>query len=286
MDLTDKKVIKDILTQNKIRPKESFGQNFLTDKNVLEKILHTAKISQKDTVLEVGPGLGVLTVELSEAANFVITVEADENMAKILKQNIFGVKNVKIVHSSILELKEDFFTKLGLYKIVSNLPYNITSIFLRKILTLENKPKEITVMLQKEIVERICALPGKMSLLALSVQVYGRPKLEAVVPKTSFWPVPKVDSAILSIKNIRNKKETADFLDGILEKDFFRTARIGFSAKRKQLQKNFANGLHIPQKDAQKILEKLKIDTKARAQELNIEQWKSLAKHCQKFFSQ
>ena len=160
----------------------------------------------------------------------------------------------------------------GEYKIVANLPYNITSVFIRKFLTSENKPSEMVLMLQKEVAERICAKPGDMSLLALSVQFFAEPEIIAKVPKEDFYPSPRVDSAIIKL---RIKNEELRIKD-IEEKEFFRIAKFGFSAKRKMLKNNLAGGLHITPAEAEKILVKAGFNPKARAEDLSVEDWRKI----------
>jgi 16S rRNA (adenine1518-N6/adenine1519-N6)-dimethyltransferase len=160
------------------------------------------------------------------------------------------------------------------YKIVANLPYSITSAFLRKFLTAENQPRSMTLLVQKEVAERICANAGKMSLLAVSVQLYGRPQIVKIVGKESFWPKPKVDSAILLIDGIHH----FPFTD-VSEKIFWQVIRSGFSAKRKQLHNNLKNCLHLTLAQVEQIFQQTGINQQVRAQELTLKGWLKLAKN-------
>jgi len=292
------KQIKLICRTYDIRPQRQKGQNFLINKGVIEKIISTADLSANDVVLEVGPGLGILTEALAKKVKKVISVELDKNLFNFLKAKFVNVKNLELVHNDILKLDPTSYLSRATpnsnvseseresrdnllptsYKIVANLPYNITSHFLKKFLTAENRPIEMTLLIQKEVAERICASAGQMSLLAVSVQLYGQPKIIKIIKKENFWPQPKVDSAILKISNIRTEKEIGKHLEGITEEFFWQIVRIGFSAKRKQLQNNLSAGLQIPEKKKKKILNQANFDPKIRAQNLSVKDWIFLAK--------
>lgn len=260
----------DLCKMYNIKPERSKGQNFLIEEDVYNKIVESSEINLDDTVLEVGPGLGFLTFKLAKKAKKVLAVEVDEKIASFLQTLIIGnkVKNIKIFNKDILKAKGDNFSKIGKYKIVSNLPYNITSIFLRKFLSLSNKPEIIVLMLQKEVVERIMAKPPKMSLLAISVQFYAEVEKIADVKRDYFYPAPEVDSAVIKITP--NKKLLKNYEE---EKKFFKILRIAFSSKRKMLKNNLANGLKIDIKKIEKILIDLNLDTKIRSEQLEISEW-------------
>lgn len=272
MDLTDLNVIKNFCKKYRVRPSKEFGQNFLIDREVLETMILAADLKKDDVILEIGPGFGVLTAELVKIASKVIAVEADKNLAKVLGENFKDYKNLEIVEKGILKLLiKDYQLSNYNYKLVANLPYQITSAVLRKFLSEEPRPSEITIMVQKEVAERICAEAGEMSLLSLSVQFYGQPEIVAFVPSRAFWPEPEVDSAILKISKIqgiyeKNKQE-------VDPEKFFRLAKIGFSSRRKQLQNNLAGGLRLSNKSVQDILTKLGFDSRIRAQDLGIKDW-------------
>lgn len=272
MELSSLTTIKSLCKKYDVRPSKEFGQNFLIDGEVLETMVQAADLKKDDVVLEIGPGFGVLTTELAERVGRVVAVEADRRLVGILREVVADFKNVEIIESDILkfQISDLRFPNYG-YKVVANLPYQITSAALRKFLENESRPSEIIVMVQKEVAERICAPAGEMSLLSLSVQFYGQPEIVATVPRRAFWPEPEVDSAILKIFNIqevseKNKKE-------ISPENFFRLAKIGFSARRKQLQNNLAGGLRLSNKTVQDILVKLGFDQRIRAQDLSIEDW-------------
>jgi 16S rRNA (adenine1518-N6/adenine1519-N6)-dimethyltransferase len=315
MDLLER--TKEICKLHSIYPSRSKGQNFLIEENVYDKIIAAADLKKIDAVLEVGPGLGFLTAKLAAAAGKVLAVELDDKLAAYLRADLSGkFENVEILNENVLDLRLPSPLLPADYKIVANLPYNITSVFIRKFLTAEHQPREMILMLQKEVAERICAKPGKMSLLALSVQFYAEPEIIAYVPKENFWPMPQVGSAIIKIKiknsplerggrplaglknsplerggrplagrgvlksdNQESRKLASLGIYNDKEKDFFRLAKIGFSAKRKMLKNNLANGLHVASAEMEKMLIEAGFNPKIRAEDLGVEDWKKLATH-------
>ena len=265
-----------------INPARSKGQNFLVNEDVYDQIIESADLDRDDTVLEVGPGLGFLTEKLSQKVERVLAVELDDGLAELLKSKLISdqIDNVELFNQDVI----DFFGgstpgtpgveppgELNDYKIVANLPYNISSIFLRTIFSLPNKPKSLTLMLQKEVAERIVAKAGKMSLLAISVQLYADAEIVTKVPGNDFWPAPDVESAVIHL-DVREGKP------GVNEKDFFRLVKFGFSAKRKMLKNNLSGGYRIDQKEAEEKIIKAGFNPKIRAQELSVEDWKKLLK--------
>ena len=293
------------LKQNDLWAKRSMGQNFLVDAKVLGKIVATANLKSSDTVVEVGSGLGVLTEELVKKASRVIAIEKDDKLAEILEMRIekLGLKEkTNIIIADVLNIVDTHFSFLKTqYKLVANIPYNITSILIRKFLEAENPPSEMFLMVQKEVAERICAGPGKMSLLSVSVQFYAEPEIISIVKNTSFFPTPKVDSAIVRIKikrdflasssqisrrslsplatsacNRRNLTGTGK----IDNRSFFRLVKFGFTSKRKTLENNLAAGLRISKKEASGIIKSVGLKEKVRAEELSVEEWKDLNSKC------
>jgi len=246
--------------------KKSLGQNFLKNKNIAERIVEAADIKKSDVILEVGPGKGVLTNFLIQKSNHVIAVEKDKNLIDFLMDKFKDNRNLKIVHDDILKFKpQNFSLKHREYKIVANIPYYITSRFLRQFLESKYQPSLMVLMIQKEVAERIIARNKKESLLSVSVKVYGKPKIIIKVPAGNFTPKPKVDSAVIKIENI-----SKDFFarNKINEKQFFQLLKQGFGHKRKMLK----NNLGIKSE----ILQKCKIPPLARAEELSLEDWKCL----------
>lgn len=247
-----------------ITPDHSRGQNFLTDKNILKKIVAAAELQPKETVIEIGAGTGVLTEELAQKAGRVIAFEVDKKLAPLLKEKFINQKNVEIINEDILSYK----LQVAGYKLVANIPYNITSAILEKFLSAEHKPSLMVLLVQREVAERICAIPGEMSFLSVMVQCYGQPKMVARVPAGAFWPKPKVESAILKISGIN-----AD-VDRGFEADFFRLVKLGFSHRRKMLRVNLKSRVEAA-KLAQ-ILLSLGLPPTARAQELTVDNWQKL----------
>ncbi|MDP2737064.1 MAG: 16S rRNA (adenine(1518)-N(6)/adenine(1519)-N(6))-dimethyltransferase RsmA [bacterium] len=274
-----------------IKPARSRGQNFLIQEDVYDRMAEQADLQPDDVVLEVGPGLGFLTARLAVRAKKVVAVEIDKKLVEVLKIGLVakGIKNVEVINENVLEIKiqPPLFPPYhgGGYKIAANLPYNITSIFLRKFLSeIESKPELMVLMLQKEVAERICAQAGKMSLLSVSVQFYAKPELVAIVAKENFWPKPEVDSAIVKIiTNPPNPLNPPDPLyqggaaqGGKFEREFFQLVKFGFSAKRKMLKNNLAVGFRLETAEAAARIKQAGFNPKVRAQELSVNDWLKL----------
>ncbi len=269
LNLTD---IKTICTKYDIVPSKSKGQNFLIDTNIVEKIIVVSNIDSKEIVMEIGPGVGVLTGELVKKAKKLIAIELDRNACNFLRAEFASEKGFELIEQDVLRLNR---IELGLknlgYKVVANLPYNITSKFLRLFLEQEPKPSEMILMVQKEVAQRMVAKPGEMSLLALSAQLYSVPEILFEVSRNSFWPAPNVDSAVIRLK-LKEK------LPNISDKALFRIAKMGFSARRKQLHNNISAGLKISSEQAKEAIVFCGFDEKIRAQDLGVEEWIRLAK--------
>lgn len=260
-----------VLKRYGLRADKRLGQNFLQDPFALEKIAHAAEINPDDCVLEIGPGLGSLTRYLAVSARSVTAVELDPDLLAPLRTILMPHPNVRVVHGDILELNiADLVDQAG-YIVAANIPYNITSAIIRHLLESEPKPRRIVLTIQKEVAERICATPGDLSLLALSVQVYGQPRIEAKIPAGAFHPVPNVDSAVLRI-DIYDQPLIADEM----LPTFFKLIKAGFSQKRKTLRNSLSSGLHIKPQDAETLLNQAGIDPMRRAETLSIEEWKRL----------
>ena len=272
MDLFNNKTIKELLSKYEAHPSKTMGQNFLIDELTLDKIIETANLTEKDTILEVGPGIGTLTSELSKKVKMVYAVEKDRAMVEILKETLKDCKNVKIIQDDILKFDgEKYGLESKKYKIVANIPYYLTSPLIRKFLETKNGPTDMTLMIQKEVALRICSNPPRMTLLSVSVQIYAEPQIASFVSKECFLPKPKVDSAILKIIS-QNFTEKYGQVDIDL---FFKIVKAGFSQKRKQLKNNLVSLIN----DKNKIdlwLLKNKIDPKQRAETLSINDWVNL----------
>lgn len=252
------------------------GQNFLEDAQALEVITRAAEIHPDDTVLEIGPGLGSLTRYLAVSARQVIAVELDSNLLPPLKATLKPHANVRVIHADILDLSPSEIVNQPEYLVVANIPYYITSAIIRHLLESERKPRRIVLTIQKEVAERICAQPGDLSLLALSVQVYGQPRIAAKIPASAFFPAPNVDSAVLVIDIHPQPLIPASQLE-----NFFELIKAGFSQKRKTLRNSLSAGLHIAPAQTETMLHEAGIDPMRRAETLSIAEWEALV-HLQK----
>jgi len=265
--------------ENMNKPKKSLGQNFLTSEAAVFKIVEAAKISPGETVIEVGPGRGVLTKALLAAGAHVIAIEKDRELISPLSKSFakeIAAGNFKIIESDVLEIEpeKDLGLRSGEFKIVANLPYYITGEFLRKFLSGETQPSTMVLLLQKEVVERIIAHDKKESILSMSIKVYGNPRKITVVNRGSFFPAPNVDSAVVAIENI--SKNNFGGSTPNTEKAFFEIVRAGFAHKRKLLASNLAEIF-----DKEKIhsaFADLNISEKVRAEDLSLSQWLEITK--------
>jgi 16S rRNA (adenine1518-N6/adenine1519-N6)-dimethyltransferase len=260
---------KKLLAEYDLHAKKGLGQNFLIEGGVLKKIAAAAELTPADTVIEVGPGLGVLTETLLEQAGKVIAIELDNHLAEILKTRFAGVDKITVINDDVLKVNPaDILGKETNYKVVANLPYYITSAVIRHFLEAPVKPNTLVLMVQKEVAKQITAQPGEMSLLSVSVQLYGKPTVVGKVSAHCFYPAPNVDSAILKIAVYPQPKIETDDITG-----FFDIARAGFSANRKQLVNSLANGLKATKAEIIPVLEKAGIDPQRRAESLTIDEW-------------
>jgi 16S rRNA (adenine1518-N6/adenine1519-N6)-dimethyltransferase len=275
---------KKICLDNHITPSRTKGQNFLVDETAYEAMIEAAELTGNETVLEVGPGLGFLTERLASRAQKVYAVELDDFLAKFLQRKIVKKKldNVVLFNEDILNFTGTWVDSIkgdiADLVVVANLPYNISSFFLRKFISgneSEILPKRLTLMLQKEVGERVVAEPGTMSILAVSVQMYTVPKITKMIPSLSFWPSPKIGSAVVTFTRRDDKIKELKNLD-ISEKTFFRLVKIGFSARRKMLKANLSAGLQITGEEARNALKRAGINENVRAQELSLENWLKL----------
>lgn len=268
-----------LLKRHGLRPDKKLGQNFLQDPLALESITAAAGIQPADTVLEIGPGLGSLTRYLAVSARAVIAVELDADLIPPLEAVTKPYDNIRIIHGDILKLSPHELVQEPGYLVVANIPYYITSAIIRHLLAQspkgenEPKPRRIVLTIQKEVAERICAGPGDMSLLALSVQVYGKPHIAKRIPAGAFFPAPKVDSAVLCVDIYEDPKIQSELLD-----TFFKLIKAGFSQKRKTLRNSLSSGLRISPLEAEGLLRKANIDPMRRAETLSIEEWQALAR--------
>jgi 16S rRNA (adenine1518-N6/adenine1519-N6)-dimethyltransferase len=261
-----------LLRKYGLRPHKGLGQNFLEDPIALEKIVAAAEIQPADTVLEIGPGLGSLTRYLAASAREVVAVELDQHLLPPLKAVLAPYQNIRLIHGDILELSPDDLIQDQDYVVAANIPYYITSAVIRHLLESRHKPRRVVLTIQKEVAQRICEKPGDLSLMALSVQVYGKPHIAAHIPADAFFPAPSVDSAVLVIEIYPSPLIPQEHLDS-----FFKLIKAGFGQKRKTLRNSLSAGLAIPPASAAALLESAGIDPQRRAETLSIEEWQRLA---------
>lgn len=263
---------KTLMKQLRIHARKGLGQHFLVDSSALMASIDAAELSQDDVVIEVGPGLGVLTEELSQKAGQVIAVELDERISSLLQKRLSRSSNITIVNENILDIEIHTLltkSKSG-YKVVANLPYYVAAPILRHFLEAQIKPQKMVVMVQKEVAESIVAASGKMSLLGIGVQIYGKPSIVTKVPAESFYPPPKVGSAIVRIDVFERPVIDVDIAG------FFKVVRAGFSTPRKQLRNSLALGLSISPDNAVELLNMADIPPQRRAETLTLEEWAEL----------
>ncbi len=259
-----------LLREHGLRPNKKLGQNFLQDAAILDKIVDIANVQTTDTVLEIGPGLGSLTRHLALNAKEVIAVEIDKKIIPALRTSLSDYTNTKIIESDILDVAPAEIIHAPNYLVVANIPYYITSAILRHLLENNPRPSLMVLTIQKEVAKRICA-SKKLSLLALSVQIFGQPEIAGKIPAGAFYPPPKVDSAVIRISLYDEPLIPTALLD-----DFFKLAKAGFSQKRKTLRNSLAAGLGIPPTDAETLLTQARIDPRRRAETLDLDEWKNL----------
>lgn len=260
-----------LLKQYGLRPNKRLGQNFLVDEYHLGEIVKAAEVSDADEVLEVGAGLGSLSRHLAERAKRLVAVELDNALLHPLRASLSGYSNVEIVAGDILALNmADYFEHPG-YLVVANIPYYLTSKLIRHLLEQDPQPARLVLTVQKEVAERACAAPPKMSLLALSVQLYGEPRIAHHIPAGAFYPVPKVDSALFIVDIYKEARLPAEQVDG-----FFALTRAAFQQKRKTLANSLAA---LPDWNKELAGERLlaaDIDPQRRPQTLSLEEWSNL----------
>ncbi len=276
-----------LLNKYNLRPRKGLGQNFLVDPLHLAKIVAAAELTTADTVVEIGPGLGALTRLLAASAGRVIAIELDPAMVNLLNHELGHLPNLTIVEADILQTNLNHLitsptntpipeppnpSVTTQFKVVANLPYYITSAVMRHLLETTPRPERIVVTVQKEVAQRIIAGPGDMSILAVSVQFYGQPKLVHHIPAGAFYPPPKVDSAVVRIDTFAQPPLAIDDTA-----HFFRVVKAGFGQKRKQLKNSLAAGLSRPMAEIMAAMQQVNIDPTRRAETLNLAEWARLA---------
>ncbi len=269
--------LKHLCAKFQLRPSKEYGQNYLINPEVIDMMIAVSGVNKKDTVVEVGPGFGILTLDLADKVKKLLSFEIEiklkpywEEIATRLAQS--KEDNFEIIWGNVLRTDPKVFPKT--YKVVANLPYQITSPVLKLFLEdLSNKPKEMTLMVQKEVAERICAKPRDMSVLAISVQYFGEAEIVGEVKRNNFWPAPQVDSAVIKVKVNQLRPDKA------YNQKFFQMVKIGFAQKRKLLIKNLLP--FIGKQNKAKFLEELQkmgFSATVRAQELSIPDWEKILK--------
>lgn len=257
-----------------VKAKKSLGQNFLQDSGIIEQILAVAEIGRADKVFEIGPGTGALTDALSSRAKQVLAMELDHELVARLTEHFEASGGVSILEGNILDVNlQEVLTHAGYesqqYKVVANIPYYITAPIVRTLLSLPIQPVSLTLMVQKEVAERMTAAPGEMSLLSIMVQYYSDARVALLVPREAFDPVPKVDSAVVQLIPKRRYDAEGD-------RKLFRIARAGFAARRKTLANNLASSFQLEKQKIESILESCELRSDIRAQALSVSDWERL----------
>jgi 16S rRNA (adenine1518-N6/adenine1519-N6)-dimethyltransferase len=266
-----------ILKKHGLRPDKSLGQNFLTDSNILENITRIAGVTDQDTVLEIGAGLGHLTAHLARTSKEVIAVELDERFIPVLQENLTEFENVRIIQGDILSFRTSDLVQEDNYLVVANIPYYITSRIIRNLLESELKPNRIILTIQHEVAQRMCAKTEKMSLLSLSVLMYGEPSLEARIPAGAFYPAPKVDSAVVLVNLYPDP-----LLNETEREIFFGIIKAGFLHKRKTLRNSLSKGLARSPSEVENLLVSASIDPQRRAETLSMDEWLEVTRNYDK----
>jgi 16S rRNA (adenine1518-N6/adenine1519-N6)-dimethyltransferase len=262
--------IKEILRELSLSPRKGLGQNFLIDQRLVNTIIEAADIKSADIIIEIGPGLGIVTQPILQTARKVIAVELDQKLAIALEQKIQN-PSFTVIYGDARKVDVDAISSNMRYKLVANLPYYAASPILRHFLESHNHPTKVVAMLQREVAQNIVAEPGNMSLMSVGIQLYGKPTIVTYVPPSAFYPKPKVTSAIIHIDVYNEPLLKLDNRDA-----FFKIVRAGFSAPRKQLHNSLSYGLQISQKQAMLIIEKAYITPTRRPATLTLHEWKDL----------
>ena len=263
------------------KPNKQLGQNFLKSAEIAKKIAEAGEIKKSDTIIEIGPGTGILTEELVKTGASVFAIEKDYELTTKLRNTYKNTKNLKIIHQDALWFSLDLIPEN--YKVVANIPYNITSPLVRKFLEDKNKPSIVVMMIQKEVAERICAKAGSSDrgLLTLMVEFYADAEILFEVGKQNFYPVPKVDSAVIKL-TLRPRSGQADNID---EKIFFKIVKAGFASKRRQIHNSLSATLRIDKETMEKVLKKANIEPTLRGEDLAFEQWVELYKELKNLYN-
>lgn len=268
----NEKSIKILLRQFNTHAKKRLGQHFLIDKNVVDTILKAAELNSYDNVIEVGPGLGILTVQLSKIVKRVFAVELDSKLATGLQKKLSNHNNVIIINNDILKVNiPELLQNETNYKVVANLPYYITSPVLQYFTDAPIKPQLMVIMVQKEVADAITAKTGNFSILAINLKLFTTSEIIEYVPADSFYPKPKVDSAIIRLRFLPKSPIAIDDIDKFME-----IVRCGFTTPRKQLRNSLAFGIHQSTNKVVELLKKANIEPSRRAETLDLTEWQKL----------
>ena len=263
--------VQGLIKKHGLQPNKNLGQNFLIDPQYLNQVTDAGEIVDQDTVLEIGAGIGNLTRLLGAKARHVIAVEIDANLIPILREVTRENSNIEVIHGDILAIEISDLITSSPFQVIANIPYYITSKIIRYLMTGSIKPQRIILTIQNEVAERICALSGKQSLLSLGVQVFGRPTIESRIPAGAFFPIPKVDSAIVRIDMFPSPLVPAESLE-----TFFYLAKAGFGQKRKNLRNSLSAGTRLDKNSCEQLLQSAGIDYQRRSETLSIAEWQTL----------
>ncbi len=261
-----------LLKKNRIRPTKSMGQNFLTDTSVVEDIVRHSDLHPDDLVIEIGPGLGILTRQLLASGAEVIGVELDRELADFLRTDLAGFDRFRLVEQDARYLVPEEITGGRSYKVAANLPYSVATVILRNLMESSHPPTRMTVMVQKEVAERMTAQPGDMSLLGLATALYANAEIVLVVPPGVFLPPPKVESAVVRMDVRTQLRGTPAQRDRMFE-----LATMAFQRKRKTISNGLAQGLSRQKAEMDHLLASAGIDPMRRPQTLGVDEWLRIA---------
>mgnify|MGYP004001794487 CR=1 FL=1 len=272
MNLFSPTTIKELCATYGFAPSKAYGQNYLISESAITKMVAAGELAKSDTVVEIGPGFGVLTTAVAPEVAQVYSFEIEQTLRPYWEDMHKTYPNVEMIWGNAMYTFQDHVANFPAgYKVMANLPYQITSQLLRMLLETVPAPERIVAMVQKEVAQRICEAPGQMSLLALSVQYYGEPKTVTNVPSGSFWPAPKVDSAVIAINSIGKAPRAST------PEQFFAIAKAAYASKRKKMMKNVVGGTPFSAEQVAAAMEAEGLSSNARAQELSVHQFDSLA---------
>jgi len=261
-----------VLKKYGISPKKNLGQNFVVNQRVLDAVISAADLTGHEEVIEIGAGLGTLTIELAQQAGRVLAVEIDKRLIPVLQDNLHDFENVTLLHADFLQVDPGELVSRSGYSVVANIPYNITSALIRHLMDSSVPPARVVLTMQREVAQRIIGSPGDMSLLALGVQIFGDATITASIPASYFYPIPEVDSAVLRIDIYEEPVVPRRVIPVI-----FSLARAGFGQKRKKLRNSLASGMGLSPVEVENLLVRADIQPKSRAQELSIQDWEKIA---------